>query len=276
MLSIIIPSKNEKYLERTIADLLDKARGDIEIIVVLDGYNPPERNTDPRVTYIHHETSVGMREGINSGVAASKGEYLMKIDAHCIVAEGFDIQLIKDHQPDWVQVPRRHKLDEANWCRKTECVDYEHFVYPTKYDPPSLHGFRSENRQKERADIPIDEMLTFQGSCYFITRAYWDKLGLLKDERYGTLPAQEATYIGNTVWTSGGKVMTNKNTWYAHWFKGKENGRGYFMDRGLQRDCYAFSYNYWVNERKEDFIKLIERFEPIQGWPSTWREKLFE
>ena len=38
-LSIIIPARNEVYLNRTIKDLQDKATGDIEIIVVLDGYD---------------------------------------------------------------------------------------------------------------------------------------------------------------------------------------------------------------------------------------------
>lgn len=273
MLSIVIPSKNEPYLEKTIQGLLDNAMGEIEIIVALDGYNPPERN--PRVKYIHHEKGVGMREAINSCVAESKGEYLMKIDAHCIVAKGFDQRLINDHQPDWIQIPRRYSLDVEKWERGDKVVDYEHWIYPLKYSPPSLHGFRSLERQEQRKDIMVDETMTFQGSCYFITRKYWDELNLLKDERYGTLPAQEATYIGNTVWKAGGKVMVNKNTWYAHWFKGKDHGRGYFMDRGLQRDCYAFSYNHWLNDNKEEFIKIVERFMPIPDWPSNWREKLW-
>jgi len=273
MLSIIIPSKNEKYLEKTVQGLLNNCTGEIEIIVVLDGYNPPERN--PKVKYIHFEKSIGMREAINAGVEASRGEYIMKLDAHCIISGGLDEQLIKDHEENWVQIPRRYSLDVNNWQREEKVVDYEHFIFPLKYNPPSLHGFRSPERAAERKDIMIDDTMTFQGSCYFMTRAYWDKMNFLKDERYGTLPAQEATYVGNTVWLSGGRVVVNKNGWYAHWFKGKENGRGYFMDRGLQRDCYAFSYNYWVNEKKERFIKFIEAFWPVPGWPDKWKDLLW-
>lgn len=272
MLSIIIPTKNEKYLERTIEDLLNKCTGDIEIIVVLDGYNPPERN--PRVTYIHLENSVGMREAINAGVEASKGEYIMKIDAHCIIDKGMDEKLIASHNPDWVQIPRRYKLDEENWKPQEEYIDYEYYIFPKKYTPVSLHGFRWTERMAQQREL-IDDTLTFQGSCYFMTREFWDKNNFLKDERYGTLPAQEATYIGNTIWLNGGRVVVNKNTWYSHLHKKKESGRGYHMSPDLQRKCYRVSYDYWTNEKKEGFIKLIEKFWPLPGWPRDWKERLW-
>lgn len=267
MLSIVIPTKNEKYLDNTIKDILAKARGEIEVIVVLDGYNPTRLDG---VKYIYHETSVGMREAINSGMAEAKGEYIMKIDAHCIVDEGFDLKLIEVHQPNWVQIPRRYKLDGEKWQRKDEYVDYEHFVFPLKYHPPSLHGFKSPERQEARKDVMLDDTMTFQGSCYFMTRAYWEEMKFLKDERYGTLPAQEATYIGNSVWLSGGRVVVNKNTWYAHYHKTKEEGRGYHMSIDKQRQCYAFSYNHWVNDNREGFKKLVEKFN--LNWDKLWKQ----
>ncbi len=65
MLSIIVPSRNEKYLNKTIDDLLLKAEGDIEIIVVLDGYWPDPIIGDARVHYIHRGSPLGMRAGIS-------------------------------------------------------------------------------------------------------------------------------------------------------------------------------------------------------------------
>ncbi len=41
LVSIIIPSRNEKYLDITIKDILDKAHGLIEIIVVVEGEPVP-------------------------------------------------------------------------------------------------------------------------------------------------------------------------------------------------------------------------------------------
>ena len=44
MLSILIPARNEKYLEPTIRNVLANAEGDIEILAALDGYLP-----DPQI-----------------------------------------------------------------------------------------------------------------------------------------------------------------------------------------------------------------------------------
>lgn len=41
-LSIIIPSREEIFLNKTIQDLLVKAKGDIEVIATLDGWVPEE------------------------------------------------------------------------------------------------------------------------------------------------------------------------------------------------------------------------------------------
>ena len=50
LVSIIIPSRNEPFLQHTIDDILAKAAGEIEVIVVLDGYWPTfELKQDPRV-----------------------------------------------------------------------------------------------------------------------------------------------------------------------------------------------------------------------------------
>lgn len=272
MVSIIIPSRNEKYLERTVNDVLSKAQGDIEVIVILDGYDTTRVDG---VVYIHNKLPMGMRASIVSASKIAKGKFLMKLDAHCIVDEGFDIKLAKDCQDNMVVIPRRHKLDEEKWEVKPEYIDYEHFIYPPKFNPASLHGFRWDERQKDRASILIDDNLTFQGSCWFMKKSHFEKHKLLQDPGYCGVPNQEAEEIGLTTWLSGGRVVTNKNTWYAHWFKGK-SGRGYHLDNWSATECYKYSYNKWVMENKEGFIKLIEKFMPISGWSSNWKEKLWE
>ena len=53
-LSIIVPSRSPQYLQKTIDDLLAKAEGDIEIIVVLDGIWPDTIPKDhPKVHHLH-------------------------------------------------------------------------------------------------------------------------------------------------------------------------------------------------------------------------------
>lgn len=275
MVSIIIPSKNEIFLERTVQNLLDNCTSEFEILVVLDGYNPPERSSDSRVKYIHHETGVGMREGINSAVKVATGEYLLKIDAHCVVDYGIDEKLAADCEDNMVMIPRRYKLDDEKWCPKDEYIDYEYFIYPFKYNPVALHGFRWKERANERKDILIDDTLTFQGSCWFMKKSHFEKSKFLKVKEFHGLLFGEPEELGLTTWLNGGKVVVNKKTWYAHLFKGKKYGRGYFVNIEKSRDCYRYSYNLWVNENKEGFIKAIEKFWPIPGWPEDWKEKLW-
>src|SRR3990167_676137 len=117
MVSIVIPSRNEPYLAKTIHYLLLNSKRDIEINVTLDGYWPEANEIveDSRVHYIHYSQSRGMRNAINAGVAISKGEYILKLDAHCMLAEGFDMALVGDCEDNWVVVPRRYRLNPETW-----------------------------------------------------------------------------------------------------------------------------------------------------------------
>lgn len=254
---------------------MENATGEIEVLPVLDGYEPPEIIGDPRVRYLRVD-SIGMRAAISAAAAAAESEYLMKLDAHCMVAKGFDEALSADCEENWVVIPRRYRLDPENWCinKEKESVDYEHFIYPKKFNPISLHGWRWSGRKEARKDILIDDCLTFQGSCWFMTKKHFERNKFLQVEGYNGMPQQEAEEIGLTTWLGGGRVVTNKKTWYAHHRK-PSGTRGYFLDWKQTRECYEYSYNHWVNEHKEGFIKLIESFWPIPGWPDNWKERLW-
>ena len=95
MVSVLITARNEKYLERTIRDVLDNAEGEIEVIVVLDGYVPDSKidMQDARVLFLHYAFPVGQRAAINEAARQARGKYIMKLDAHCAVDKGFDVKL---------------------------------------------------------------------------------------------------------------------------------------------------------------------------------------
>ena len=115
-LSVIIPSRNEEFLQRTIDDILQNIKGNTEIIAVLDGYWPdPPIQDHPRVTLIHHSKPIGQRAATNEGVKFSNAKYIMKADAHCAFDEGFDIKLMADCEPDWTVIPRMYTLDAFHW-----------------------------------------------------------------------------------------------------------------------------------------------------------------
>lgn len=295
LLSIIIPDRNgQPYLQKTINDLLIKADEDIEIIVVCDGVWPePLLKDDKRVKVIFHGTQFsnrGMREGINRGMAIAQGEYVMKIDEHCMVYQGFDKKLKLDCDTNWVVIPRRKRLLADEWVLQEDGrpdVDYMYVEYPylKPFDKTQgLHG--AEWKRPERSDLFIDETPTMQGSCYFTRKDYWEKLfpkGLDTD-KYGTF-TQEAQEISMAVWLSGGKVMVNKNTFYAHMHKGK-SGKGY----GFSNEQYKkhsednekgrlYCINYWLytKDYKYDFDWFInEKFPTMPGWEGDWRKRLEE
>jgi glycosyltransferase involved in cell wall biosynthesis len=282
MLSIIIPSRNEKFLNNTISELLLKARGDIEIIVILDGYWEIPI-ADERVHYIHFTDARGMRNAINQGVALSRQKYIMKIDGHCMVDEGFDLKLIADCEPNWVVIPRRKRLDADNWkiqdVGKPD-IDYMYLSYPNNpkdFGGASLHGrvWDKLNKQEELKNDEIVDLMSFQGSCWFMHRDYFYELELMDEKNYGQF-ANEAQEIGLKSWLSGGRVVRNKKTWYAHLHKGKKHGRGYFLnkkelDKGAQYTKKWLTDSAW-SKQTLPFKTLIKRFWPVPDWPQNYVE----
>ena len=248
MISIIIPSINDPYLQRTIDDVNEKSVSDVEVIAVVEGHSEP----------IYHAKVIdgysGMRNKINAGVFASHADYIAKCDAHCMFDEGFDWKLLETIEDNWVVVPRRYNLDVKKWKRTDdEPIDYDMLVYKNG----KFGGARGKGRAKRRKNIPIDETMTFQGSFYLMHRKWWGELGGLKVAGYGTF-AQESTEIAMKTWSMGGKVMVNKNTWYAH--KHRKFGRTH---AGSRADAVAgndYAVDYWMNQRADDLSRLQERF----------------
>ena len=288
MVSVIIPARNEIFLRKTILDLLAKARGPIEVIAILDGYQPPQNEivNDPRVVYLHFGESVGMRNGINNASKIAKGEYLMKSDAHCMFDEGFDVKLKADiphyknddNDDNWIVIPRRLRLDAENWCLQEvgkPPIDYEYLSSPSD---AGVKGNKWDQRTRERADIMIDETMSFQGSCWFMTKNHYvNRLGYMRTEGYGNF-VREAQEIGLKTFLTGGRVYTNKNTWYAHLHKGKTYGRMYFLNaRELDagnKYCDDFWFGNKLEGAKYDMAWLIERFGGDKV--PTWTKELIE
>ena len=83
-LSILIPSRNEMFLKRTVEDALEHMEADTEIIAVLDGqWADPVLEQHDRVNLIHTGEAVGQRAGANLAASLSGAKYVMKVDAHC-------------------------------------------------------------------------------------------------------------------------------------------------------------------------------------------------
>jgi len=219
-LSVVIPCYKDPLLIKTIDSLLSSSKlGDkLEIIAVLDGYWPEfELRVDPRVRYVHVGKNRGMREAINTGVAVSRGTFIMRTDEHCMFAKGFDRVMTDSCQPNWIMTARRYFLDTVKWkVMDLPYVDYEKLCVQTVKDTKKFTGIPWVERQEQRKDIMIDETMAMQGSCWVMMREWWDKvIGPLQTEGYGPMYQDSHEMVFKT-WKAGGKLMVNKNTWFAH------------------------------------------------------------
>lgn len=287
LLSIVIPSRNERFLVPTVKSIFEKARGPVECVVILDGGewpNPeplPDRNN---LIVIRHPEGLGTRRSINDGVAVASGEFILKSDGHCLFDEGFDLKLKEHCEPNWVVVPLRKRLDGLAWAiEQTSKPDiaYEMMTWAWPDFGGWDHNIKpwdERNRDESLKSIMLDDLMAFQASAYFMHRDYFYALDLMDESTYGPV-ANEGEEIAFKCWTSGGRVVINKHTWYAHLRKGRTWGRGYDLKRS-DVDLGAIGVRKWLtdsawNEKQtRPFSWLIEKFSPLPGWPADWRQQI--
>jgi len=264
-LSIIIPSRKDPYLQRTIDDILEKATTDIEIIVMLDGYWPESLVGGDNLRIVHKGNPVGMRPLINAAARIAKGKYILKCDAHCCFAPGFDKALIAVAKDDTLLVPLRYDLDPETWMKRAPIINQMYITAPEK-------GFKGKVWDKQIKGDVVD-LMTFQGSCWFMPTVLFEKIGG-EDEQYGT-SGKEAQELGNKVWLSGGRVARHTGTWYAHHsFK-----RSYSLPNSEREKSRDRAIDIWTNDKwpgaTRKFQWLIDKFKP-PGWAITEGEKVMK
>ncbi len=233
---------------------------------------------DDRVIYIHSGTSVGMRGGINKCAAIAKGDYLFKLDGHCMVSEGFDVTLAAECEDNWVVIPRRKRLDAENWCEQIQIgkpdIDYERLSYPADendWGGAGLNGRIWTERIQERKDILLDLNMSFQGSAWFMSKKHFINAKLMDDVSWGPFwnEAQEMSF--RTVLCCDGKVMVNKKASYNHLHKGKKYGRGYRLEESALKTGRNMAMRFFAGDKvwedqKKPLSYLIEQFMPLPEW----------
>jgi hypothetical protein len=116
-----------------------------------------------------------------------------------------------------VQVPRRKRLDPETWTlTKTDSPDIDYMLLCKR----DLKGYKdnAKNLDPELKKILIDDTEIFQGSCYFMEKAYFNHLDLLDEVNFAG-SGHEAAEIVMRIKQDGGRIIVNKKTWYAHWHK---------------------------------------------------------
>lgn len=304
-LSILIPSRNEEFLYRTVQDALENIEADTEIIVVLDGgWTDPPVPQHERVNVIYVSEAIGQRAATNLACRLSKAKYVCKIDAHCSFDKGFDrkmIDFMKEQGDDVTAVPIMRNLWAYSWnCRDCNWKKYQcstpdkcercgstnlrkkmmwvgkHNPQSTSYCFDSVPHFQYFEDWKHRepyisdkADKGFTETMSLQGSCFMATREKY--LGLkLCDEALGSW-GNQGIEVACKTWLSGGRVLVNHNTWYAHMFRrGGDFGFPYPQGgKHVSRTKQRVKDLFWEQKYEHQIYPLswlIEKFSPVNGW----------
>jgi len=247
-LSVIIPSWKDPLITKTIDSLLVNSElGDqLEIIAIFDGYWPTfEIRGDDRVRYIHLGKNRGMRGAINAGIDIARGEFLMRTDEHCMFAKGFDKAMTDVCQPNWIMTATRYFLDPVKWERmEIPPVNYEKLVIQNGI---KFAGQRWKERDEKNKNIMIDETMAMQGSCWVMPRAWFQKVvGELQTKGYGPSYQDSHEMIFKT-WQNGGKMMLNKNTWFAHKHRSfpRTHQEGTKENPSKRENSWAYALSVW-------------------------------
>jgi glycosyltransferase involved in cell wall biosynthesis len=309
-LSIIIPSFSEEFLKNTVEDILQHIEADTEVIAVLDGaWAEPALTQHPRLNVIYVPDAIGQRAATNLGVKLSKAKYVMKVDAHCAFDQGFDRKMIEQMQDNWTMVSIMRNLWAFDWkcyhcgwkkyqgptpekcgqCGKSDKL-HKKMIWKGKERPQSTsYCFDSEPHfayfgdYKRRPEYQeglkkgLTESMSIQGSCFMCTREkYWELK--LCDEEFGSW-GNQGIEVACKTWLSGGYVIINHKTWYAHMFRTQGGdfvpeylGRGNDI-KNTKKKVWEFFFNNW-EKQIHPMSWLIEKFMPVADWNNEKINKL--
>ncbi len=317
-LSILIPSRCEMFLKDTVEDILKNIEADTEIIVTLDGeWSDPPLVQNERVNIIYVPQSVGQRAATNLACKLSRSKYVMKIDAHCAFDKGFDrkmLEAFKETGDNVTMVPIMRNLWAFEWACYENYCGWKQYQGPTPKKCPKCGSSRKIRRRmtwigknnpqstsycfdsepkfsyfedykhrpeyiKDNAEKGLTKTMSLQGSCFMCTREkYWD-LNLC-DESFGSW-GNQGIEVACKTWLSGGEVICNHRTWYAHLFrtntefsfpwpvsgreqqKTKKNVKDFLWSGKWEKQIHPVSW-------------LVEKFWPVKGWTEDDLEKLKE
>jgi glycosyltransferase involved in cell wall biosynthesis len=248
ILSAVIPGYKDPLIHKTIDSLLENSvLGEkFEVIVVLDGYWPVTSiKDDDRIVVVHLGKNRGMRGAINAGVAVARGEYILRSDQHCAFAKGFDKVLVDSCKSNWIMTATRYFLDPVKWeVMDIPPVNYEKLVIQ---GGKKFAGIRWRERDEEREDIMVDETMAMQGSMWVMSKKWWEEVIIeLQTEGYGQMYQDSHEMIFKT-WKAGGKMMLNKNTWFAHKHRSFIQGRheGTKENPSLRGESGLYAISVW-------------------------------
>lgn len=287
-LSILIPARNEEFLQNTIDDLESKLEDDTEILVALDNWKNPPKIKIKRGKVI--KTSKGQRGATNELARLSKAPYLMKVDAHCSFSKGFDKEMLKDMGEDITLVPVLLNLRPYEWkcplghrfyqnkepihCNQCDNKMEKDIIWQTIPKPvTSSFTFTTDlifAYNLEQPTTRLTETMAIQGSGWMVsTKKFWELE--LSDERFGSW-GQQGVEVACKTWLSGGKVLNTKDAWMGHWFR-QEDEFPYQRDMKQVDKAYQVSKSFFLKGEWGKALYNLEWLIKKFNYPADWTEE---
>ena len=240
--SVIIPAHNEeRWLNRTIQNIFSTAKGEIEVIVVLNGIWHP---VDPRAKVIQNKDNEGERVAMNQAAEVATGTHLLRIDAHCDFSpDGWDVMMEEVTGPSDMTQAVLTAVDKS-WKR----------VPGHRYERCRLLPNYEAKWEKPNRDPAIAKTVPNMSStgCGFMIRKKWYRLIGGADESYPTMGAIGEEFSVKT-WMYGGKVQTRTDVIIGHIFDTGGYDTGGVVE-ARKRLVETFGHRYGeIRERFPDF-----------------------
>lgn len=276
MVTVIIPAQHEQnYLNKTIENIFNTAKGKVEVIVVLNGY---DQKVDKRARVRRFEENVGERAAMNFAAKKAKGEFLLRIDAHCDFDEGWDIKMsevtgerditvavLGAAAPVWEHVPdkrRQQWLDSGKTPEQWQPWErlkghwYGLCRMIVSEDGKGNKGFECKWQKPNRDHSvykTVEPNMGLTGCGFMIRKKFYNEIGGADE----TLPAMGA--IGEEfalkAWANGGKVQTRTDVMIYHvWGTGGYDTSGVKL---AQQKLYLKYQNIYPS--------IVEKFPHFEG-----------
>jgi ribosomal protein L37E len=237
---------------------------------------------------------------VNLAARLADARYVMKLDAHCAVADGFDAALIAagdELGPDVTQIPAQKNLHAFDWrCRSCghrtyqgptpqQCascgarVAFEQVMVwqPRsgtttsfwRFDDDLKFQYWNDYKRRPEAQGEIVDVMTSLGACFFMARDRFLAIGGLDTGHGGW--GQFGVEIACASWLTGGRHVVNRRTWFAHLFRTQQGfGFPYPLPGSDQERAREYSRRLWFENRRPGQVLplswLIEKFAPLPGW----------
>lgn len=290
------------FLARTVQDILEHREADTEIIVGLDGqWADPPIPQHERVVVVYYPQSIGQRAMTNQLCKLARGKYVMKVDAHCAFRQGFDKSMIKAFREvgdNVTMVPTMRNLHAFNWVCPDGHTRYQSPSGPCKecgkpvtrdvvwipkkrpesnsycFDSEPHFQYFGEYTKRPEGQGDITETMSLQGSCFMLSREKYWELNICDEKTFGSWGSQ-GIEVACKTWLSGGRVLVNRRTWYAHMFRtqGGDFSFPYPMSGDDQQRAKQKAKELFFKSKFPGQVHplswLVEKFWPVRGWTDT-------